>query len=102
MRHLDDYLKSDQLNRKALQHIALQLQNDFALLRYLLFSAIGVTHPNVHSSSHLAVSLTNKPHPNPILAATLVPTVAEPSTFRFTPEGAVGGQPEREQPLPRM
>ena len=45
----------------------------------------------IHSIDYLAVNPTNKPGPNPlpILAATLLPTVNEPSTFRFTPESAV-------------
>ena len=49
IRQLHEHLKSDQLNRKALQLIALQLQNDFALLRYLLFSCVGVNSPS-HST----------------------------------------------------
>ena len=34
-------LKSEELDRKTLQFINLRLQNDFALLRYLLFSEVG-------------------------------------------------------------
>ena len=38
IQQLNQQLKAENLDRQALQLIALQLQNDFALLRYLLFS----------------------------------------------------------------
>ena len=37
IQQFNQYLKADHLGRQAFQRIALQLQNNFALLRYLLF-----------------------------------------------------------------
>ena len=39
----NQHLKAEQLDRQTLQLILLQLQNDFALLRYLLFSPVETT-----------------------------------------------------------
>ena len=54
-----EHLKSDQLDQKAAQLKAIQLQNEFALLRYLLFSSVAVNPPNQHTFSSLAVNSTN-------------------------------------------
>ena len=40
IKQFNQHLKAEQLDRQTLQLILLQLQNDFALLRYLLFSPV--------------------------------------------------------------
>ena len=44
IQQLHQHLKAEQLDRKALQRIVFQLQNDFALLRYLIFSCWNSSH----------------------------------------------------------
>ena len=58
------HLKAEQLERKTLQLIALQLPNNFALLRYLLFSSVGPTSSNVISVKNSATSPLINPNPN--------------------------------------
>ena len=91
-------MKADQLDWKTLLIIALDFQNDFALLRYLLFHSVENIFSDDNSASHWTIQPTNKPNPNPnlnpdhsrIFADTLPTTVDEPLTFCFTAEGAVG------------
>ena len=90
------HLKSEQLDRKTLQLLFLQLQNHIAILRYLLFSSVGTlpisdipvkflaTSPVINTKSH------PNPNPNPTSTALLPPCADEPKIRRFTPEGAVG------------
>ena len=90
------HLKVDQLDRKTLQLIALQLQNDFALLRYLLFSSV-----NKFSKKNIAVKNSGtSPLPNPIPnpnpnshpTSTALPLFFTGGTSlrRSTPVGSVG------------
>ena len=87
-------LKAEQLDRQTLQLIFLQLQNDFALLRYLLFSPVETTfNANItvedSATSPLFTPKAN-PKPNPASAALRCPGPGELKLYRSTPVGAVG------------
>ena len=58
---LNQQLKAETLDRQALQLIALQLQNDFALLRYLLFS----DKETAVKDSATSPIINPNPNPNP-------------------------------------
>ena len=77
-------LMADHLDRQALQLIALQLQNDFALLRYLLFF-------DEHTAAKdPATSPLINPNPNPTSSAFTFPCPDAAQLRRSTPVGAVG------------
>ena len=88
IKQFSQHLKVKQLDRQTLQLILLQLQNDFALLRYLLFSPVE-TIPNKHitvkdsATSPLLDSKLN-PIPNPASTA----CTEAPKLRRLTPVGA--------------
>ena len=90
IKQFSQHLKVEQLDRQTLHLILLQLQNDFALLRYLLFSPVD-TIPNKHitvkvsTTSPLLESKLN-PIPNPASTA----CTEAPKLRRLTPVGAVG------------
>ena len=90
IKQFSQHLKVEQPDRQTLHLILLQLQNDFALLRYLLFSPVD-TIPNKHitvkdsSTSPLLDSKLN-PIPNPASPA----CTEAPKLRRLTPVGAVG------------
>ena len=81
-----------------MQLIVLQLQNDFALLRYLHISPVETTSNKDIAVKNSATSpLLNpnpnpkpNPNPNPTLSAFQLPGPGEPKLRRFTPVGAVG------------
>ena len=97
------HLKAEKLDRQILQLVVLQLQNDFAVLRYLLFSSTE-TIPNkditVKDTATSPVFDTNanpnpnvNPNPNPSShppSAFPLPSPRAPTLRRFTPVGAVG------------
>ena len=100
IKQFNQHMKAEQLDRQTLQLILLQLQNDFALLRYLLFSPIA-TNPNkeitVKDSATSPVfhpevnpNPNPNPHPNPTSAAFPLPGLGNPKLHRSTPVGAVG------------
>ena len=70
-------LKAEQLDRKTLQIIVLQLQNDFALLRYLLFFSVGSIPISDTSVKNSATSQSINPNPNPTSNALLLLCAAE-------------------------
>ena len=82
--------------RKTLQLIALQLQNDFALLRYLLFPSVGTIPICDSSIKNPATSPPIQPKPNtnpnsyPTSNPLLLPSANEPFVHRSTPVSAVG------------
>ena len=86
-------MKAEQLDKQTLQLILLQLQNDFALLRYLLFSPIETT-PNKITDKNSATSPPFHPqanlNPNPTSAAFPLPGPGKSNLHRSTPVGAVG------------
>ena len=63
IKQLQQQLKAAHLHRKALQFIALQFQNDFAVLRYLLLYSVGNFSPHDNSVSHSPIQPANKPDP---------------------------------------
>ena len=87
-------MKAERLDRRTLQLIALQLQNDFAILRYLLFSSVGTTSISDNGVKNSATSpLLNPPpntKPNPTSTALPIPCAEDPKHYRSTPLGAVG------------
>ena len=90
IKQFSQHLKVEQLDRQTLHLILLQLQNDFALLRYLLFSPVD-TIPSRHitvkdsATSPLLDSKLN-PIPNPASTA----CTEAPKLRCLTPVGAVG------------
>ena len=91
IKQLQQVLEAKQLDRKTLQFSALHFQNDFGLLRYLLFSSVGNISLSYNCISRSTMQPTKKPKPKPrpILVDTLPTTVDKPPTSRFTPEGDV-------------
>ena len=65
IKQLQHQLKAAHLDRKALQLIALQFHNDFAMLRYLLLYSVGNFSPHDNSDSHSTIQPGNEPNPNP-------------------------------------
>ena len=98
IQRLNQHLKAEKLDRQILQLIVLQLQNDFAVLRYLLFSA-PETIPNTNitvkdtATSPLLNSEANlNPNPNPNTSSSAFP-LPGPGALnlpRSTPVGGVG------------
>ena len=85
-------LKVEQFDQKTRKIIVLQLQNDLALLRYLLFSSVGtipVSDKSIRNST-TSPPINPIPNPNPASNAPLLPCAAEPSVRNSTPGGAVG------------
>ena len=83
-------MKAENLDKQALQLIALQLQNDFASLRYLLFSdkdtaaKESATRPMINPNPNLT------PNPNPTSSAFTLPCTDDAQLHRSTPVGAMG------------
>ena len=77
-------MKAEHLHRQALQLIALQLQNDFALLRYLLFSDEDSAAKDSTSSPLI------NPNPNLTSYAFTLPCPDDAKFRRSTPVGAMG------------
>ena len=98
IKQFNQHLKAEQVDRQTLQLILLQLQNDFALLRYLLFSPVETTsNKNVTVKNSATSPLFNpkanpNPNPNPNFnsAASPLPGPGELKLHLSTPVGAVG------------
>ena len=84
IQQLNQQLKAENLDRQTLQLIALQLQNDFALLRYLLFS------DKRTAAKDSATSPIKNPNPNPTSSPFILPRTADAQLHRSTPVGAMG------------
>ena len=56
IQQIHQHLKAEPLNKRTLQMIFFQLQNDFAFLRYLLFSSVGTIPVNDTSVNNSAFS----------------------------------------------
>ena len=89
IQQFNQYLKAEHLDRQALQLIALQLQNDFVPLRYLLFSDQGTAAKDSTTSPII------NPNPNPTSSTFSLPFADDAQFHRSTPVGAVG--PPREK-----
>ena len=92
-------MKAEKIDRQTLQQILLQLQNDFVLLRYLLFSPVEtISNKDItvkNSASPLLNSKANPnptPNPNPNLTSPAfpLPVAGEPELRRSIPVGAAG------------
>ena len=78
------YLKAKNLDRQALQLIALRLQSDVALLRYLLFS----DKDTAAEDSATSPLINPNPNPNPISSALTLPCTDDGrKTWPFYPGG---------------
>ena len=96
IQQLNQQLKAENLDRQALQLIALQLQNDFALLRCLLFSGKDT------ASKDSATSPLINPHPNPNLNPTHLLSHSPALTtqhFVVLPRWALWDHPDRKQTI---
>ena len=96
IRQFHQHLQIEQLDRKILHTIVLQLEKDFALLGYLLFLSIRESPisdtlvKNSAVSSPIISNLEPKPNPNPIPTELPFPGTDEASARRSTPKAAVG------------
>ena len=86
IQQFNQHLKAEHLDRQALQLIAVQLQNDLALLRYLLFS----DKDTVAKDSATSPLINPNPNPNPTSSAFTFPCTDDAKLRRSTPVGAVG------------
>ena len=103
IQQINQHLKAEELDRQILQLVVLQLQNDFAVLRYLLFSS-AETIPNKDiavkdTATSPLFDPTSKPNPNAnpnpnpssqLISAFPFPGPRAPTLRRSTPVGAVG------------
>ena len=79
IQQFNQHFKAEKLDRQFLQLVVLQLQNDFAVLRYLLFSSTGtlpskdVTGKDAATSPLIDTNASPNPkaNPNPTLTLTL-------------------------------
>ena len=94
IQQFNQHLKAEKLDRQILQLIVLQLQNDFAVLRYLLFSPVEtISNKDITVKNSATSPLFNpnaNPKPNPTSSAFPLPGPGEPKLRRSTPVGAVG------------
>ena len=92
IQQFNQHLKAEQLDRQTLQLILLQLQYDFALLRYLLFSPVETISNKDFPVKNSASSPLFNPeaNPNPTSSAFPLPGPGDPKLRRSTPVGAVG------------
>ena len=96
IQQINQQMRAEHLERKILQLITLQLQNDFALLRTLLFPSVGTipicdtSLKNPATSPPIHTKPSPNPNPHPTSNALVLPCAAEPSVRRSTPVGAVG------------
>ena len=86
IQQFNQHLKAEHLDRQTLQLIVLQLQNDFALLRYLLFS----DKDTVAKDSATSPLINPNPNPNPTSSAFTLPCTDDAKLRRSTPVSAVG------------
>ena len=94
IQQFNQHLKAECLDRQTLQLIDLQLQNDFALLRYLLFSPVTTVSNKDTADKNSTISpLINpnfNPNPNFNSSAFPLPCTDDPQVRRSTPVGAAG------------
>ena len=94
IKQFSQHLKAEQLDRQTLQLIHLHLQNDFALLRYLLFSPVE-TIPNKNftvkdSATSPLLNSNPNPTPNPTSSAFPLSGPRDHTLLCSTPVSAVG------------
>ena len=95
IQQFNQHLKEEHLDRQTLQLIVLQLQNDFALLRFLHFSPVKIASDKDFAGKNSATSPLLNPkanpnsNPNPTSSAFPLPGPVEPELRPSTPVGAV-------------
>ena len=90
VQQFNQQLKAEHLNRETLHFIVLQLQNYFALLRYLLFSRLETISNKDTAVKNSTSSPLFRPNLNPTSSAFPLPGPGEPKLRRSTPVVAVG------------
>ena len=99
IQQFNQHLKAEKLDKQILQLVVLQLQNDFAVLRYLLFSSTetipnkDITVKDTATSPLFDTKANPNPNPNPSSHPTSAFPLSGPRTptlRRSTPMGAVG------------
>ena len=105
IQQFNQHLKAENLDRQILQLVVLQLQNDFAVLRYLLFPSTETlpnkditvkdtaTSPLFDTNANRNPNANPNPNPNPSShppSAFSLPGPRAPTLRRSTPVGAVG------------
>ena len=94
IQQFNQHLKEEHLDRQTLQLLVFQLQNDFALLRYLLFSPVATISNKDIAVKNSATSPLIKPHlkpnPNATSSAFQLPCTDDEKLRHSTPVGAVG------------
>ena len=94
IKQFNQHLKAEQLDRQILQLILLQLQKEFALLRYLLYSLVEtISNKNITVNNSATSPLFNpkaNPNPTPTCTALTLPGPGEPKLHRCTRVGALG------------
>ena len=99
IQQFNQHLKAEKLDRQILQLVVLQLQNDVAVLRYLVFSSTGtipnkdITVKDTATSPLIDTNANPNPNPNPsshLSSAFSLPGPRAPTLRRSTPVGAVG------------
>ena len=99
IQQFNQHLKAEKLDRQILQLVVLQLQNDFAVLRYLLFSSTetipnkDITVKDTATSPLFDTNANPNPNSNPSshpTSAFPLPGPTAPTLRRSTPVGAVG------------
>ena len=93
IQQFNQHLKEEHLDRQTIPLVVLQLQNDLALLRYLLFSPVETISNKIITvknsvTSPLFISKPN-PNPNPPSSAFPLSGPGKPKLRRSTPVGAV-------------
>ena len=90
IKQFSQHLMAEQLDRQTLQLIPLQLQNDFVLLRYLLFSPVEIIpNKNITVKDSATSPLLNS-NPNPTSSAFPLSGARDHTLLCSTPVGAVG------------
>ena len=92
----NQHLTAGQRDRMALQIIVLQLQNDFALLCYLLFSSVGTVPISDISDKNSVTSPPINPNPTLLQMHSCFPAVLN-LLFVVLPRRALWDHPERKQ-----
>ena len=102
IKQFNQHLKAEQLDRQILQLLVLQLKNDFALLRYLLFSPVEkISNTNINVRNSATSPLFNPqanpnpnldPNPNATPSSSAFPILGpgDPKLRRSNPVGSVG------------
>ena len=94
IQQLNQHLKAEKLDRQILHFVVLQLQNDFAVLRYLLFSSTettpnkDITVTDTATSPLLATNANPNPNVNPNPNPNPNPSSQLPSAFSLPGPGA--------------